>query len=124
MCVAHPSSACGTTGQCASGACAYWAQGTKCLGPTPDQCNSDGVTLNTWQCDGRTSCVGAKQTCEPYKCLPGANPGADAVCASGACRLPIAGGCSDLSLCAPNAQCCIPLQGCGKSYCSVSPCPL
>src|SRR5439155_7201739 len=29
MCVAHPSSACGTTGQCAGGACGYWPAGTR-----------------------------------------------------------------------------------------------
>jgi hypothetical protein len=125
LCVSHPSSACGTTGQCSNGACAYWSAGTSCAGASPDKC-ADATNLMAWQCDGMDSCVANKINCEPYKCLPNAGGTSNAVCGTGPCAVAMDGGCTILlNNCAPDATCCMPklVNNCQLTHCG-QVCPL
>jgi hypothetical protein len=103
------------------GACAYWPQGQPCSGSFPDSCEADGVTLDSWQCDGKTSCIDTRVSCEPYVCVSAVNP----FCATGPCLQAVATTCTiPVNNCAPDAKCCLPqLQNdCMHTFCGFA-CP-
>jgi hypothetical protein len=109
-CKVNQSTACGTNGQCSAGACAYWPAGTPCIGSSGNKCESDGITLDAWECDGMTTCSIHKVSCDPYICFNDPT-GTRSYCASGPCAASSGGiaGCpTKLNNCAPTAMCCIP----------------
>ena len=112
-CPAQAASTCGTTGQCAGGACARHASGTVCLGaacPTastrrpPSTCNGTGTCVTPavancapGRCDATTlTCVNScsATVTNPVQCT------APAVCLNGSCGLITNGG-----GCTANNQC-------------------
>jgi hypothetical protein len=124
LCVSNPSSACGTTGQCASGACAYWPAGTPCTGQSADKCY-DAATLVAWRCNGGEKCQATPISCEPYKCLPSGGAAGPAVCASGPCAQGVTTMCTALlNNCAADARCCVPqlVNDCSLTRCAIT-CP-
>jgi hypothetical protein len=96
LCAVQP--ACGTTGQCYKGACAFAASGTSCGKNTASACNSDGYSHPDMQCDGSGNCKQVTVDCRPYACALGS-------CRSGACAAQSIACLMDTSICASGCSC-------------------